>query len=785
MEDGVKGARSKTGAAVVTCALLAGGAVAMAAEPAVSATKKANAPAATKAADSEKDSSAAKSADAQKSSAADSEKDSSAAKSPDAQKSSAAKPAADSEKDSATQKASDTVEKTAAATLMSLYDGGLSSGWRDIGWAPRELPRGAPARMRLFNYGGWILYRPKLEGTFGALSLRLSAPASYGEFLEVRLDAQGATSFPRIPITSELQVRKDGEWSEILIPMELLNPNGHAFDRVVLRASKDVGRDWVLFDKVSLVPLPPDVAAALAAGGGRMGKGSGRDTKLTIDCTAPGHRISPLIYGIALDGLREKKDQHQYKMGATTRRWGGNPTSRYNWKLGGAWNTANDWYFQNVDIGLSYEDFLNANQKHGMSSALTVPMLGWVAKDTSSVGFPVARFGAQKGEDNGAGSGLTRDGTALKPSSPSQTSTEASPEFVAEWIRAIRERDKTRGERGVHMYILDNEPMLWNTTHRDVFPEPLSYDGLMSRTIAYGTAVRKADPEALIAGPAEWGWTNYLWSAADFAPGRAPHSDRRAHGDVPLLAWYLRQLRDHEKQTGVRILDVLDVHFYPQTNVGVGLEGNTDPETNARRIRSTRALWDPTYKDESWIGEPVRLLPRLKEWIAQNYPGRLISIGEYNFGAFGHMSGGLAQAEALGRFAQENIYSAYFWQYPTNGSPVYWAFRAFRDFDGRGGRFQDYWVPAKADEGASVFASRDESGTKLVAVVLNLDPDQAAQARVELKGCGTLTGAKVMGYSGAPGGFLPQTTGTQTAGSLVQRLPPYSMTVFDLTVKKP
>ncbi|WP_342377586.1 glycoside hydrolase family 44 protein [Myxococcus stipitatus] len=725
------GARRKTGAAVVTCVLLAGGAGALAAEPSA-ATKPAEAP-----------------------------------------------------KDSATQKASDTVEKAASAALMSLYDGGLSTGWRDIGWAPRELPRGAPARMRLFNYGGWILYRPKLEGTFGALSLRLSAPESYGEFLEVRLDAQGATSFPRIPITAELQVRKDGEWSEILIPMELLNPRGEAFDRVVLRASKDVGRDWVLFDKVSLVPLPPDVAAALAAGGGRMGKGSGRDTKLTIDCTAPGHRISPLIYGIALDGLREKKDQHQYKMGATTRRWGGNPTSRYNWKLGGAWNTANDWYFQNVDIGLSYEHFLDANQKHGMSSALTVPMLGWVAKDTSSVGFPVARFGAQKGEDNGAGSGLTRDGTALKPSAPSQTSTEASPEFVAEWIRAIRERDKARGGRSVHMYILDNEPMLWNTTHRDVFPEPLSYDGLLSRTLAYGTAVRKADPEALIAGPAEWGWTNYLWSAADFAPGKAPHSDRRAHGDVPLLAWYLRQLRDHEKKTGVRILDVLDVHFYPQTNVGVGLEGNTDPETNARRIRSTRALWDPTYKDESWIGEPVRLLPRLKEWIAQNYPGRLISIGEYNFGAFGHMSGGLAQAEALGRFAQENIYSAYFWQYPTNGSPVYWAFRAFRDFDGRGGRFQDFWVPAKADEGASVFASRDETGTKLVAVVLNLDPDQAAQARVELKGCGTLTGARVMGYSGAPGGFLPQTTGTQSAGSLVQRLPPYSMTVLDLTVKKP
>ncbi|WP_371746336.1 GH44 family glycoside hydrolase EpsB [Myxococcus sp. CA040A] len=780
----MKGSRRKAGAAVLTCALVVGGTMAVAqglqaqdgtgAEPVASASPKA----------------AGKAKKASGTTAASGEAKSTAGASAEKASGEAKNASGTTETSGEVKNASGTTAASGAtassATLEALYDGGLGTGWKDIGWAPRELPRGAPARMRLFNYGGWILYRPKLEGSFGALSLRLSAPESYGEFLEVRLDAQGSTSFPRIPITSELQVRKDGEWSEILIPMELLNPRGEAFDRVVLRASKDVGRDWVLFDKVSLVPLPPEVAAALAAGGGRTGKGSGRETKLTIDCTAPGHRISPLIYGIAMDGLREKKDQHQYRMGATTRRWGGNPTSRYNWKLGGAWNTANDWYFQNVDIGLSYEDFIASNRKHGMMSAVTVPLIGWVAKDTTSVGFPVSKFGPQRGEDNGSGNGVTRDGTPLKPGAPSQTSTEASPEFVAEWVRTIRERDIARGgERNVRMYILDNEPMLWNSTHRDVFPEPLTYDGLLSRTIAYGTAVRKADPDALIAGPAEWGWTNYLWSAADFAPGKAPHSDRRAHGDVPLLPWYLRQLREHEKKTGVRILDVVDVHFYPQTNVGVGLEGNTDPETNARRIRSTRGLWDPTYKDESWIAEPVRLLPRLKEWIAQNYPGRSISIGEYNFGAFGHMSGGLAQAEALGRFAQENIYSAYFWQYPTNGSPVFWAFRAFRDFDGRGGHFQDYWVPAKAEEGTSVFASRDESGTKLVAVVLNFDPDQAAQARVELKGCGTLEGARVLGYSGAPGGFLEQTAGSKTAGTLTQRLPPYSMTVLDLTVKKP
>ena len=115
MEDGVKRARRKAGAAVLSCALLAGGTVAVAR-------------------------------------------------------------AAGAGQDAAVEKAPSTAGAAAApgaqasTAPMMIYDGGLASGWKDIGWAPRELPKGAPARMRLFNYGGWILYRPKLEGSFGALS---------------------------------------------------------------------------------------------------------------------------------------------------------------------------------------------------------------------------------------------------------------------------------------------------------------------------------------------------------------------------------------------------------------------------------------------------------------------------------------------------------------------------------------------------------------------------------------------------------------------------------------
>lgn len=47
----------------------------------------------------------------------------------------------------------------------------------------------------------------------------------------------------------------------------------------------------------------------------------------------------------------------------------------------------------------------------------------------------------------------------------------------------------------------------------------------------------------------------------------------------------------------------------------------------------------------------------------------------------------MALAEALGRFGQGGVLSAFYWTYPVKWFAAFWAFRAFRNFDGAGGRF--------------------------------------------------------------------------------------------------
>jgi hypothetical protein len=624
-----------------------------------------------------------------------------------------------------------------------------------------------------------MLAKPGLQGDFGGVLLRVMPPPGEGDFLEVHLISAAGAPLVKIDVGPDDRVSLPDGWSEIFLPIDRLNPTHAAFDRVVVQAFRPFGTEPVAVDKIALTKAVAPAAVhpgAIAA--------TPIPATMTIDCRAKATPISPLIYGM-VTGEKERATAAQLR--ATAMRWGGNLSSTYNVDID-AWNSGADWFFENREAP-SAAQFLRENSAHGVRSALTVPMLGWVAKDKTSYSFSVSALGAQEKTDPyhpDVGNGKDRSGknlTAVKE----RAYVAITPAYVKRWVEAIRKEDAKTGKRSVDMYILDNEPMLWPSTHRDVHPEPTSYDELVARTIDYATAIREADPDAVIAGPAEWGWTGYFYSAKDIAAngGASVRPDRRAHGDVPLVAYYLKALADHEKKTGVRLLDVFDLHSYPAAD-GVYSDA-ADPTKAALRIRSTRLWWDPSYKDESWVNEPVRLLPRMHEWVDQNYPGRGLSIGEWNFGGERHMSGALAIAESLGRFAQFGVTSAFYWTSPPQNSPAMWAFRAYRDYDFKGARFLDWFTPASVDRAsashASLFVSRDESGKHLVAIALNFSPGDALGAEIDLASCGRAASVQSYVYAGGPAGITPAPAASSSAGAttkLAQTLPPYSITVFDV-----
>jgi hypothetical protein len=448
--------------------------------------------------------------------------------------------------------------------------------------------------------------------------------------------------------------------------------------------------------------------------------------RVTVEPGRRLHAISPYIYGASAVDAAEAK-----RLGVTAVRWGGNRSSRYNWKAR-ADNAGSDWFFLNGRAG-RWADFLAANRRAALASYLTVPMLPWVAKGPEGWGFSVAKYGPQQKVEPyvaDRGNGRKPDGTPIAGNDPRDTSVPSTPALQAEGISAL-----PKGGGPPVVYGLDNEPMLWHETHRDVHPDPASYDEVFRRGRDLALAIKQADPAGLVAGPCTWGWTDLNFSAADAGPDRyATHADRRAHGDEPFLAWYLAAMHAASRESGRRLLDLVDVHFYPQGQAdGQGVYGGSSHSKAMRalRLRSTRGLWDPDYRDESWINEPVRLIPRVRAWVEAKYPGTKLCLGEYSWGGDDDPSGAVAQAELLGIFARERLDHAYYWA-GLKGVQRF-AFLLYRNPDGSSRGFGQSYLACRSDapDRLSVFAARRDDGATTV-VLVNKDLDRPASVRLDL-----------------------------------------------------
>ncbi len=511
---------------------------------------------------------------------------------------------------------------------------------------------------------------------------------------------------------------------------------------------------------VFLAGLPLAVATALVAS--PVAASAENGPALAVDVTAGRHAISRDIYG-----MNFASEDLAAALRLPVRRWGGNATTRYNYALDET-NRGSDWFFENVPgnadpaglpNGSETDTFVDQDRRTGTDSILTVPLIGWVPKARDySCGFSVAKYGPQQQTDQwrpDCGNGIKPDGTPITGNDPTDTSVPAGAAYVTDWLHHLTATYGTAADGGVKFYNLDNEPDIWFQTHRDVHPNGAGYDEMRDSTYSIAAAVKAADPGAATLGPVGWGWNSLTLSGADQqtcnAQGGSCWSnppDRAAHGGVDFGAWYLQQMKAYEQAHGVRILDYYDNHWYPQ-ETGVAFGDASDPATNALRLRSTRNLWDPSYVDESWINTATALIPRMKQLVADNYPGTKTAITEYNWGALDTMNGALAEADVLGIFGREGLDLAALWSPPTVDQPGAYAFRMYLNYDGNGGAFGDTSVQAtSADQDQlSVYAADRSDGNTTIMIINKTGNDLTSQ--VSIRGRSLLPKAKVYQYAPA------------------------------------
>ncbi len=680
------------------------------------------------------------------------------------------------------------------SATLDIYVNALAAGWADWSWDTTvnlnnasPFHNGSPSISLQFNQGwaGFYLHANPAISTDGYDTLRFWMQGGSSGSRQLRVVANGNDA-QTYAVTATANT-----WTQVDVPLSSL---GSPATLTQLYWQDTTGGAQAIFylDDIQLVGsgLPPTTVPP------------GVGPALSVDAQADQHPISPYIYG-----MNFASEALAAELNLPVRRWGGNSTTRYNWQIN-VHNTGSDWYFENLPDensgalpgGSAVNQFVEQDRRTGTQTILTMPLIGWTPKrrlddHPYDCGFKRSKYGAQQDQDSSwdpdCGNGVMSNGTPLAGNDPADTSTAITTTFVSSWINYLQSRYKTADQGGVLFYNLDNEPMLWNSTHRDVHPQPTTYDELRDKTFAYAAAIKAADPGAKTLGPVLWGWCAYFFSALDNCQSNG--ADYVSHGHTAFVAWYLQQMRAYEQAHGLRLLDYLDLHNYPQAN-GVSLSPAGSAAIQALRLRSTRSLWDPTYVDESWIGDSgweggiVRLIPRMKEGVAANYSGTKLAITEYNWGALDHINGAVAQADVLGIFGREGLDLATLWAPPDAQQPGAYAFRLYRNYDGLHHTFGDLSVRASsADQGqVAVYAARRSSDNALTIMVLNKSLTQTLTSSLVLNHTEPITRAAVYRYSAANlTAIVRQADQIVAANTFSATLPAQSITLFVTSPENP
>jgi len=512
---------------------------------------------------------------------------------------------------------------------------------------------------------------------------------------------------------------------------------------------------------------------------------------VTINVQSNRHLISPLIYGTAFASTTELAD-----LNFTINRSGGNSETRYNWALN-AHNHAADWYYESIADSSaspagSADEFVTSTRAGGAEPALTLPMIEWMPKLAANRGklasYSISKYGPQTGNDSqwmpDAGNGISSSNSSpITWNDPNDANFPTNSMFQLAFLQHLTNKFGVSTNGGIHHYILDNEHSIWHSTHQDIHPNGASRREIRDKMFDYSAKVKGLDPAAQVWGPEEFGWSGYLNSGADLQYGDK-HGwsylpDRSTNGSLDYVCWLLDQFRQRELATGARWLDYFTLHRYPE-----GAERNnngTDVSvaTQQLRNRSTRSFWDPNYVDESWIGSPVQLIPRMKLWVATYYPGTKLGITEYNWYAEDHINGATAQADLLGIFGREGLDLATRWTTPSAATPTYKAMKMYRNYDGNKSTFGDLSVSATGNNPdlLSAFAAVRTADGALTVIAINKQLGSAAVTTLNLSNFLSSGTAQIWQLTSA--NVINHLADLSLSGSaLTATLPPQSITLF-------
>lgn len=351
--------------------------------------------------------------------------------------------------------------------------------------------------------------------------------------------------------------------------------------------------------------------------------------QIDIDATKAKIPVSPFIYGknnvlpsTYLSGTNADITKAKEAGVKFVRQGGGNNSTKYNWRL--KLSSHPDWYnnvYANDWDAAAKNMFDKMPGVHGMWS---FQLLGKAAANTknnfSDWTYNQSQWWEGVAQNLAGGGQVNPTGTKAK--------VEGNPDlYLMNWTAdsTVGILDKWFGAKGLgydknrlRYWSMDNEPEIWSGTHDDVMKTQCTAEEFMQLYFKVAKAARAKFPDIKLSGPVpanEWQW--YKWGSETITYNGKKYC---------WLEYFILRVSEEEKATGIKLLNVLDIHYYP---------GSSDPATcvqfhrvffdrnyvypEANGLRTLNGGWDTSLTKEYILG-------RCSDWLVK-YMGANHGVG--------------------------------------------------------------------------------------------------------------------------------------------------------------
>ncbi len=436
---------------------------------------------------------------------------------------------------------------------------------------------------------------------------------------------------------------------------------------------------------------------------------------VAINATQNKRLISPFIYG--RNQTFDKPIQFYLDAGLRFSRMnGGNNATGYNWRkkitvhpdwYNNVYGTDWDAYAQN--IGSNYPD---------MQGMFAFQLIGRVASNTNN-NFNDWAYNQSKYWSgvcqNLAGGGTPDPNGGCKALVEGNTNLFTEPWPADSSVGILNHWFGTNGiglnKKQFVYWNMDNEVDIWSGTHDYAMPMQISAAAFMDHYIELAKKAKALCPGIKLCGPvatSEWQW--YNWSNESiYINGRY----------YPWIEYFIKRLGDEYKATGIKLVDVLDIHNYPWYNSddAAALQGHriyydtTYDYPGSNGIKSSKGGWDNSLTKQY-------IFKRIGGWLNEHFGanhGITCGVSEW-----GTMSSSNPSLESV-------IYASHLGVFANNGvelfSPWNWSVGMWETLHLFSRNAKKYSVSSTSsnENMVSAYSSVNENADSLTVMLINRD----------------------------------------------------------------